>query len=600
MTTAANRRLTVTLSVSLIVHAVALGTLAWMLSRNVEPSAAERLLVLTLRSDRSDEAVSNDADRDADTPRRAATEPASALPDARREPPVAVALAEPLSPTHEPPVPTPEPEAVMRVDDVPPQQPVVEALAPRPEPPPPMQAQEHAHDPAPDPAPSAAATASFANDVPIPAPDDAPAGADAEPVQATPDSNRRVQVAGVTQAAPPPARIAMSPGEHRTVRDRLRDWSETLSRMKDADPTRRFRVRNQEYVARFRRVPAASNVELDKVVVELSTMRDGVALTAELTMKKLAFSNFAQFVHRWDPQVQLHDDEMDGRFHSNSVINVAYDRKVRPSFLGKVTTASRRVNYADSRVRRQRDDIFRGGLETGVRRILLPGRYLPFPDGIEPDDQVVHRFDEHTRIRFYADGSFGASAIDADGEIRHRIGNAPVYLIAAAKKRLHVSGTVDGSVLVYSPQRIVIEGDLVYAHEPGADRAADDFLGLVSDKSVVIAGPNVTGHGDLSIHAAIYAKRRFAIDAYRSRDHAVLYLFGSLTVGSLTATEPRFATRIEFDKRLEALRPPGFPISDRYEVESWDAVWHVAEAGDATQQSAADAAVGAAAATQNP
>jgi hypothetical protein len=31
-----------------------------------------------------------------------------------------------------------------------------------------------------------------------------------------------------------------------------------------------------------------------------------------------------------------------------------------------------------------------------------------------------------------------------------------------------------------------------------------------------------------------------------------------------TATEPRYATGIRFDPRLESRRPPGFPVTDRY------------------------------------
>ncbi len=55
----------------------------------------------------------------------------------------------------------------------------------------------------------------------------------------------------------------------------------------------------------------------------------------------------------------------------------------------------------------------------------------------------------------------------------------------------------------------------------------------------------------------------------------MLYLYGSLSAGSISATEPRYHTKIQFDHRLEDLRPPGFPVTDQYEVESWDAVWSV-------------------------
>ncbi|MHC4844227.1 MAG: hypothetical protein ACYTEE_10535, partial [Planctomycetota bacterium] len=153
------------------------------------------------------------------------------------------------------------------------------------------------------------------------------------------------------------------------------------------------------------------------------------------------------------------------------------------------------------------------------------------------------------------------------------------YLIAGRKVSLHVRGTVKGKVLVYSPERIIIDDDLVYESDPEDSANADDYLGLVSDKYIEIAPPEVTGPGDLVIHAAIYAKRRFSVRKYRDRNEALLDIYGSLSAGSLSATEPRFHTRIRFDRRLEELRPPGFPMTDRFEVESWDTVWDVKSEG---------------------
>lgn len=60
---------------------------------------------------------------------------------------------------------------------------------------------------------------------------------------------------------------------------------------------------------------------------------------------------------------------------------------------------------------------------------------------------------------------------------------------------------------------------------------------------------------------------------YRSRPSGTLRIYGSVTAGSVSATEPRFATKIEFDDRLATLRAPGFPLSDRYELDSWNGEW---------------------------
>jgi hypothetical protein len=51
-----------------------------------------------------------------------------------------------------------------------------------------------------------------------------------------------------------------------------------------------------------------------------------------------------------------------------------------------------------------------------------------------------------------------------------------------------------------------------------------------------------------------------------------LYVQG-VVAGSLSASEPRYATRIEYDEHFEHRRPPGFPSTDRYEVADWDGQW---------------------------
>jgi hypothetical protein len=86
-------------------------------------------------------------------------------------------------------------------------------------------------------------------------------------------------------------------------------------------------------------------------------------------------------------------------------------------------------------------------------------------------------------------------------------------------------------------------------------------------------------HGPATPHRGRhYAKRRFAVRDYNARGNDLLNIYGSVTAGSLSATEPRYRTKIRFDRRLETLRPPSFPMTDRYEVESWDNEWKVEQA----------------------
>ena len=371
------------------------------------------------------------------------------------------------------------------------------------------------------------------------------------------------------------ARIAFTDREQRMLERKVKEWSATFHRMDPTDPTVTWKHRGQAYTATFEQLAATDDRSIDELLVQISTDAEhGETLSTELRLKKLAFSNFAQFVDEWDPRVLMHDDEVEGRFHSNSEVHLSFNSTVGPVFHGKVTTSFRGINTENARGGRGRDEMFLGGLETGVRQISLPRELAPFPG--DAGEHQLHFFAEDTRVTFYADGTFGRRPLDsAEPEIRVTIAEEDAYLIAGPKAALHVKGVVNGGVLVYSPSRIVIEDDLLYASDPDVDPDSDDYLGLVSDRFVTIANSDVTGPGDLIIHASVYAKRRFSVGRFRSRGEgeATLLIYGSLTAGSISATEPRYRTKIRFDPRLADVRAPSFPMTNRYEVAAWDGLW---------------------------
>ncbi len=331
--------------------------------------------------------------------------------------------------------------------------------------------------------------------------------------------------------------------------------------------------RGRQYIASLERRPAADSMDIERVTVEINTEENGKRLRTRIEMKRLAFSHFAQLVDWWDPDVQFHDDQIVGRFHSNSRINVGYDRGVAPRFLAVVTTAAPGFTLGSTEGYRRNEEIFRGGFKTRAGRIGLP-KIPPLTasehEGGSPQGQWFAR---DTRITFYGDGSYGWRELGAAGPEHRQALSTPAYLLGARNVTLSVRGTVSGKVLVYSPECIVIEGSLVYAHDPRLRADAGDYLGLLSARDVEIARPHVTGPGDLEIHAAVYARRRFVVTDENARPHGTLLIYGSLTAGSLSATEPRYVTRYQFDPRFEQERPPGFPMTNRYEIESWDEQW---------------------------
>ena len=336
----------------------------------------------------------------------------------------------------------------------------------------------------------------------------------------------------------------------------------------------------QEYTAQLEQQYSSDPTGTDHVVVEISTVENGTRLSTKLRMKRLAFSDFAQFVDRWDPDVQMHADEIDGRFHSNDEINASTFGKI-PIFRGHVTTAAREWHMDNGGSWAPRK-MFPAGIEWGASRILLPKDYLPFPRGESARDDQIERFEHDARIVFYPDGTYVVRSPGNPSKMlaRHALARPAHYLLAADDVTLYVSGVVHGKVLVYSPKSIVIERNLVYATAPNV-AGADDYLGLVSDRTIEIAEPDVTGPGDLRIDASIYARSRFVVHDYLSRPSGTLIVRGALAAGSVSATEPRYATRVVFDKRLEHTRAPSFPVTDRYELEPWDGVWTAGPADSA-------------------
>lgn len=365
--------------------------------------------------------------------------------------------------------------------------------------------------------------------------------------------------------------FAASPEEMAALPERLARLAEQL---KDSPRTQMdWEENGKQYSAELIRERAKDGTGLERVIAQVSAADRGKIMATRIMLKRLAFSQFTQVVDRWDPMVQLHDDVIVGRFHSNSQFNVMHDSRVGPKFLGKVTTAARTFEmYASGRKRQA--EIFTGGIETRTSRIDLPVALQPSVWAPDDTEARIHEITDDTRIRFFSDGSYmWRSQGSDDAEYLNEPSEHAVYFIARPGTTVYVQGKVAGKVLIYAPQKIVIEDDLTYAHDPRGLTGSRDYLGLVSDKYIEVAPPGVTGPGDLEIHAAMFAGRRFVV---RDIDHprsATLRIYGSLSAGSISASEPRYATEIEYDERFEQQRPPGFPLTSLYEAEHWDGHW---------------------------
>lgn len=375
----------------------------------------------------------------------------------------------------------------------------------------------------------------------------------------------------LTSTVDPLSTFVMPQAQTSGLLERIERLAEELARDPRAQVT--WNEDGRQFSAEFVLERARNGVELDRVIAEVSAEDEGRLLRTRVMLKRLPFSHFTQIVDRWDPMMQLHDDEIVGRMHINSRFNVLYDSQARPKLLGKVSTAAGSFDM-ESTGRRRKADVFLEGIETRAGRIALPERVHPFAWAPRDANARVHKLGNDTGIRFLADGSYVLRNRDSDTTQYHDgAAGHPVYFIAARGVTLYVHGVVAGKVLVYSPQRIVVEGSLTYAHDPREDPDSGDYLGLVCDRDIEVAPPRVTGPGDLHIQGALFAKRRFVVTDIDHARTATLRIYGSVAAGSLTASEPRYATKVEYDGRFDQLRPPGFPSTNRFAAEDWDGRW---------------------------
>lgn len=368
-------------------------------------------------------------------------------------------------------------------------------------------------------------------------------------------------------------RMVMRDEERRMLRERMEQWRQRLPELISRQEPLRWQHDGQSWEARAERLPAQDSNDLERARIEVSTRRDGATLSTSMRFKRLAFSHYAQFINHWDENVALSQDRIDGRFHANTAITVGQGPgEEEPRFSGPATIAAVQPRSHSL----QRSGIFAGGLETRAQRVPLPRDALPFSTEEQSAPESVHHFERDSEIVFHAGGEYHWKTAGSDRIAgRRATGNGTVHLVAQEDVVLSVRGHVAGRVVVYSPRRITINGDLRYARDPRTDPESGDFLSLISDHTIQVAHPEVTGGGDLHIDAVLFAGRRFSVRRFRGPEQGVMSIYGSVTAGSVSATEPRYATHIRFDPRLEDRRAPGVPMTERFELDSWQQNWQV-------------------------
>ncbi len=143
-------------------------------------------------------------------------------------------------------------------------------------------------------------------------------------------------------AMTPAATVTMTSKERAALSRRLEQLAAEALKSSRSEVT--WEQDGRQYSALLIRERANEGTALERVTAQVSASDNGKQLTTLVNLNRLAFSQFTQMIDRWDPMVQLHDDEIVGRFHTNSRFSLLADARSAPKFLGKVTTTARSFN----------------------------------------------------------------------------------------------------------------------------------------------------------------------------------------------------------------------------------------------------------------
>jgi len=111
-----------------------------------------------------------------------------------------------------------------------------------------------------------------------------------------------------------PAKMPISERDENTITRKIKKLTENLHEFGQRDTTMILKIKNQKFEVQIQHFPARTFTELDEVSFNISTEDGDKKLSTRLRMRRLAFSNFAQLINYWDPQVAVHNDELEGRF----------------------------------------------------------------------------------------------------------------------------------------------------------------------------------------------------------------------------------------------------------------------------------------------
>jgi len=160
---------------------------------------------------------------------------------------------------------------------------------------------------------------------------------------------------------------------------------------------------------------------------------------------------------------------------------------------------------------------------------------------------------------------------------------------------VNVQGTLDGALTIASystasatTNNVVIQGDVLYQHDPTAGPSTD-MLGLVANNNVIVAD-DIAGATNRTIQGSVFARTgSFTAQNYGTRPiNGELRVLGSIvqnsrgavgTFNGVAALQSGFYKRYKYDNRLSDpnVRPPFYPgfVRKTYAISQWWESYHI-------------------------
>ncbi len=265
-------------------------------------------------------------------------------------------------------------------------------------------------------------------------------------------------------------------------------------------------------------------------------------------------------------------DTMDGPFHTNATLNISG----RPVFKGHVTMGKGPMKLSDWYA--PADPLFIGGYEYGVK--------IDYPSNLDNLASAAKSGGWYTKkdiwMTFNNDNTVTYKDSPTGAETTEDIKTLAPNGVIAVEGNIHVQGKIAGDVTLTALMKsgggdIYLDDDVGVVDDPKTNPASNQYLGLCSEKRIVVADQPANKH-DINISAAMFTLERFEVENYKTVGYCGhINLFGSLAqqadgitgVGNKSSITSGFNLNYKFDQRYFTKAPPEFPTTDKYQLLSW-------------------------------